>query len=131
MGELHPKSKLWLDQGMDDLKGAQADHRTGRFYSAIFWCHQAVEKALKALFIEEIRDLTPKTHSLILLAEETSLPKIFHRFLKDLGPKYVETRYPDVIGDLPSHFYDAEMSGETLAKTEEVVQWIADRLSKG
>lgn len=120
----------WLDQATDDFDGAEFNFSGKKYYIAAFLCQQAVEKALKALFLSEKRGEIPQSHSLIYLATNTSVPKQFYSFLRELTPKYVDTRYPDAAVDLPSRIYDEENTGELLEKSRGVLQWIGKRLAK-
>lgn len=120
----------WPDQAADDFDSAEFTFQGKRYYVAAFLCQQAVEKALKALFLSERRGEVPQSHSLIYLATNTSTPKNFYSFLRELTPKYVDTRYPDAAVDLPSRIYDEQNTGVLLEKSREVLQWIRKRLAK-
>lgn len=61
--------EFWLLQSEADLKSAKDLLKTGNFYSSVFFSHQSVEKALKALYILEKKELI-KTHNLVFLARE-------------------------------------------------------------
>ncbi|MDD5616159.1 MAG: HEPN domain-containing protein [Candidatus Methanoperedens sp.] len=52
--------KNWLIQSERDLVTAKNCARSGDFYASAFFCHQAVEKGLKALYISKFNDLPPK-----------------------------------------------------------------------
>ena len=120
----------WLSQAVDDFDGAEFNFQGKKFYIAAFLCQQAVEKALKALFLYERRGEVPQSHSLIYLATNTSVPKRFYSFLKELTPKFVDTRYPDAAVDLPSRIYDKDNTQEILEHSGEVLEWIRRRLTK-
>ena len=87
--------KVWLAQSDADFDGAQYNFEGGRYYIAAFLCQQAVEKALKALFLYEKKGEVPQSHSLVYLASNTSVPEKYLSFLKELTPKFIDTRYPD------------------------------------
>lgn len=120
----------WLDQAADDFDAAEFNLRGGKYYVAAFLCQQAVEKALKALFLSEKKGEVPQSHSLIYLATNTGVPKRFYSFLRELTPKYVDTRYPDAAVDLPSRIYDLENTQGVLEKSREVLEWISKRLPR-
>jgi HEPN domain-containing protein len=98
--------------------------------SPLFLCQQAVEKAPKALFLHEKKGEVPQSHSLIYLATNTSVPNRFHSFLRELTPKYVDTRYPDASVDLPSRIYDKENTEGVMEKSREMLAWIKARLAE-
>ena len=120
----------WLDQANDDFDSAKFNFNGKKFYVAAFLCQQAVEKALKALFLHEKKGEVPQSHSLIYLATNTSTPKSFYSFLKELTPKFVDTRYPDASVDLPSRIYDEDNTRGIVDKSKEVLEWIKKRLKK-
>src|SRR3989338_6470497 len=120
--------KRWLEQSESDFDGAKYNFDGGKFYIAAFWSQQAVEKALKALFLYEKKGEVPQLHSLIYLATNTSVPEKFFSFLKELTPKFIDTRYPDASVDLPKNIYDEENTKRILDKSEEVLEWIKKKI---
>jgi len=120
--------KNWSDQANDDFDSAKFNFNGKKFYVAAFLCQQAVEKALKALFLYEKKGEVPQSHSLIYLATNTSVPKSFYSFLKELTPKFIDTRYPDASVDLPSRIYDEENTKRILDKTKDMLAWIKNQL---
>ena len=120
--------RRWLEQSEADFSGARYNFDGGKFYIAAFWCQQAVEKALKALFLYEKKGEVPQSHSLIYLATNTSMPEKFFSFLKELTPKFIDTRYPDASVDLPKNIYDEENTKRILEKSEEVLEWVKKKI---
>ncbi len=120
--------KKWLEQSKLDLDGAEYNFSGRRYYISAFFCQQAVEKALKALFLHESKGAVPQSHSLIYLAKNTSISKKFHSFLRELTPTFVDTRYPDASVDLPSNIYDEENTYEILKNSKEVLEWIYQKI---
>ncbi|MFO8016824.1 MAG: HEPN domain-containing protein [Candidatus Woesearchaeota archaeon] len=122
--------KRWIEQSDSDMEGARFNFEGEKYYIAAFLCQQAVEKALKALFLYEKRGEVPQSHSLIYLASNTGVPKDFLSFLKELTPKFVDTRYPDASVDLPSNIYDEENTKRIIDKSEEVLKWIRKKMKE-
>ncbi len=120
--------EVWLQQSNDDFRGAEYNFDGKHYYIAAFLCQQAVEKALKALFLFEKKGEVPQSHSLIYLATNTSTPNKYYSFLKELTPKFVDTRYPDASVDLPSRIYDKENTARLLEKSKEILLWIQKKL---
>lgn len=120
----------WFEQSKIDLDGAEYNFSGKKFYICAFFCQQSVEKALKALFLYEKKGAVPQSHSLIYLASNTSIPKSFHSFLRELTPKFIDTRYPDVSLELPSNIYDEENTGRILQKSKEVLKWVYQKIEK-
>ena len=120
--------KRWLDQSINDFDAANYNFNGEKFYVAAFLCQQAVEKALKALFLFEKKGEVPQSHSLIYFANNTSTPQEFYSFLRELTPKFVDTRYPDASVDLPSNIYDEKNTLEIIEKSMEVLEWIKKKI---
>ena len=120
----------WWNQAEDDFDGAEFNFGGGKYYIAAFLCQQSVEKALKALFLHQRKGEVPQSHSLIYLATNTAVPKRFYSFLRELTPKYVDTRYPDAAVDLPSRIYDRENTSNLLERSREVLQWVKSYMAK-
>lgn len=86
---------------------------------ASFFVHLAIEKALKACVVEATRDLPPRRHDLLFLADQAGTT---------LSPKqrdYLEGRYP---GELPPPPAAREVTRD-LNTAEEMVLWLTSRLS--
>jgi len=114
----------WIDQSKADFNAAEINFNNNIFYVAAFLSQQSVEKALKALFLYEKKGEVPQSHSLIYLASNTSTPEKFYSFLKELTPKFIDTRYPDASVDLPKNIYDEENTKRILDKSKEILEWI-------
>ena len=128
---MRPEIKAWWTQARADLRTAEVDVEGGRHYAAVFFCQQAVEKALKAFFLRRTRNpQAPEmfAHSLIHLAKTCGVPEKFHSFLRDLTSEYVNTRYPCAAEEAPEALYDQAIAAKTLASTKEVLEWIERRL---
>jgi HEPN domain-containing protein len=125
---LREEARLWWAQSKRDKKTAIHSHESKDYYAAVFWSHQAVEKALKAVVIEKTRELPRRTHSLLDLAEQAGLPPRYHSFLRELSPHYIVSRYPDASGAEPADLYDGRSSRSILKKSEEVLRWAGRHL---
>jgi HEPN domain-containing protein len=117
-----------VEQAREDLATARYNLDGARYYAAAFFCHQAVEEALKALYMAERREQAGPTHSLIYLARQCEVPQEFHRFLKELTPEYVVSRYPNATDEVPAALYEREFVEDYLQKSAEVLRWIAEKL---
>jgi HEPN domain-containing protein len=76
---------------------AKVAQREGEHESALFHCHLAVEKALKAVYMKQHREEHPHTHDLAYLAGlvEHSLGTAEVESLKQLSEFVVDARYSD------------------------------------
>ncbi|HIH18302.1 MAG TPA: HEPN domain-containing protein [Nanoarchaeota archaeon] len=116
---------LWLNKAKDDLRVAESNFKTKEIEAAAFFCQQAVEKALKGLYIHKIRRLAPKTHNLVFLSKELKLPEKYIKDAERLTNIYLETRYPDIGGEL-------KLEKETVARfiklSWEILEWCNKQL---
>jgi len=118
--------QAWWQQAKADVRTAEVNLKGERYYEAVFFCQQAVEKALKAYILRRSRNpQSPAmlSHSLIFLAKQALLPDRFHSFLRELTSEYVSTRYRSAAEEAPKARYDRAIATETLSATEEVVGW--------
>ncbi len=121
---MRPEITHWWEQAEEDLDTARYNAAGGKLYAAAFFCHQAVEKALKALLMLRMRASPPRTHSLFVLARQAGAPKEFYRFLKELTAEYIVSRYPNATDEVPAKLYDLETVHDYIARSTEVLQWI-------
>lgn len=127
---MRPETKLWLEQALKDEGSAKKNLRMEEYHLVVFLCQQAVEKGLKALFIEKKNKASGMTHSLVYLAAEVKLPQKFFSFLRGLTPAFVNTRYPDAAYGLPYTLYDRTMAENTLSNTREILAWIKSQIKE-
>jgi len=118
---LRKEAELWIKQTLKDLELAEKIFEIEGYYIVAFLCHQALEKALKGLYILKHKRLSGKTHS---LGKELNIPKEFLSILRELTPDFVISRYPDVIGEIPYEIYDKDITKCKLEKTKKIMNWI-------
>jgi HEPN domain-containing protein len=117
--------KNWLDSAQYDLETAQHLFDGGRHIYAVFMCHLALEKALKAK-VEEITGKTPpKTHDLEYLLGIAGLSpdKEMERFFAEISNLSVVTRYLSDFKQTVKDF-SSQRTESILTKTREGFQWI-------
>jgi HEPN domain-containing protein len=89
----------WRKGARDELASANLLHEGGQYPGALFHCHLAVEKALKAMYMEEHRTEAPLTHDLLQIALQ--LPRAWSeeekQLLADLTEYAVAARYDDPV----------------------------------
>ncbi len=124
---MKPEVERWWKQAQADEESAQSTLATGKYYVAAFLCQQAVEKALKALYIQEKASLL-KTHSISRLAKELELPPEILTKITLLEPIYQQTRYPDIAENIPSEEFEESDAQEALQTAKEVLEWIKKKL---
>ena len=127
----------WLHQAQADLAQAQLSADAGHHEWACFACHQAVEKALKALHLHHgqqcwghglgrsFRDL-PNSVASDLAAEVTDLEDR----LRVLDALYIPTRYPDSLPEgAPTDHFGRLQSQDALSHARALVDAIRAALA--
>ncbi len=117
----------WL-QAKKDFEVAKGNQSLNEPYAAIFFCHQAVEKALKAIFIIKKQESPGSTHSLLYLAKEVHFPENLKPVLIELSPAYITTRYPDATGELPYKIFDKTKAEYFIKFLEVFFKWAENQI---
>jgi len=123
--------KYWLDISEYDLETAEAMLEKARFLYVGFMCHQAIEKIVKAYYQQELNQLPPKAHNIILLAQQSNLYDNFSdaqkAFIEVLQPLNIEARYPDYRDRLLLSL-NQDKCKNILQKTRDLYKWIKEKL---
>ena len=127
---MRPEAELWWKQARRDYRTARNCHASRDYYAAVFFCQQAVEKALKAAVVHRVRELPPRTHNLVELGDLVSVPSRTRTFLMELTPQYVVTRYPDAAGGPIDALYNGYLSRGILTRTQGLIRWVGTRLRR-
>jgi HEPN domain-containing protein len=120
----------WLAQSERDLVTAEHCISSGDFYASAFFCQQAVEKGLKALYINRFKKLPPKIHHIDKLARLLDSPDFIVDVTYDLSEDYMLTRYPDVSDELPYESYSKQMAEEKITLAKKVMLWIKENMEE-
>ena len=115
----------WLKQADYDISTAEFMFGGGRYFYAVFMCHLSIEKALKGVYLERLKEVPPKVHNLIYLLNKAGIkpPETIGRFLVKLNEASVVTRYPDNIEKLQRD-YTKDVVMDIVSKSKEVLRWI-------
>jgi len=115
----------WLRQADYDINTAEYMFNGGRYFYTIFMCHLSMEKALKGLYLERLKEIPPKTHNLIYLLNKMGIKpeEPIGKFLVKLNEASVVTRYPEELSTLQKDFTQP-VTNDILSKSKEVLQWI-------
>ena len=65
--------EYWINSAKSDLDTAELLIRESRYIHGLFFCHLAIEKALKAHVVKISGQIPPKTHNLVYLLDLTHL----------------------------------------------------------
>ena len=89
-------SQHWSAQARYDMDTARAMFDSGRYLYVLFCCQQAVEKMIKAIIASKTKELPPRIHQLMRLADVTELDfgGDTADFLRELSSYYIQTRIP-------------------------------------
>ena len=112
----------WMNKAEHDLNTARVNFQQGVYDAAAFFCQQAIEKALKALYIKKFKRLI-KVHDLVFLGGKVGLPKKLLEFCEEISSYYVETRYPDTYAD-----FEENKVSSAIKKSEKVIRWVKEKI---
>ncbi|MCT0225519.1 HEPN domain-containing protein [Synechococcus sp. CS-1328] len=131
------RSADWLHQAQADLAQAQLSADAGHHDWACFACHQAVEKALKALHLHHgqqswghglgrsFRDLPPA----VAQALDAEVSDLEDR-LRVLDALYIPTRYPDSLPEgAPTDHFGRLQSHDALHHARALVDAIRSAMA--
>ena len=122
------EAEAWLKQSYADLKTAKDCFEDENYYATAFFCQQAVEKALKAMYIIVRKDYPLRTHNLLELAREVYADEKILKIARELTPEFVISRYPDAANGIPAELYDRDKAERILLMTEEFFKWLKEKL---
>lgn len=63
----------WFVQAAYDMKTAEIMFDNARYIYSVFMCHLSLEKGLKGLYAQRLKEVPPKIHNLIYLIEKIRL----------------------------------------------------------
>src|SRR3990172_3417228 len=100
---MKPETERWVNRAEEDLETAAVALDHNYLSTCMFHNHEAVEKVLKAIWIETRGELAEKTHNLPYLARELELElsEAQREFLGKLSEQYLPTRYGDEWIEMP------------------------------
>lgn len=118
-------AKEWYKQADYDFDTAKALYEKKKYIYCIFFCHLAVEKALKGLYTKKMKKEPAKTHNLLYFIEASKLQpeQEILTFIVDLNNLSVPTRYPDVLSKMHKDFHK-KRTKEMLMKSKGVIKWV-------
>lgn len=118
----------WIALSDYDLETARHMMATGRYLYVVFMCHLALEKMLKAYYVDTKEAIPPRTHDLIYLVKHSGLglPQVYLEFVGKINNASVPTRYPDDLQQMIAQ-YPQGVARKYLEDTEEVLNWIRRR----
>jgi HEPN domain-containing protein len=126
MVDIEKQISFWREGAREDWTVARELLERGRTRHSLFFAHLALEKALKGLFCRATRDLAPRTHNLVRLAEATQLDLEESQLdvFAEMNAFAIEGRYPETLALPP----DASEVRGYWERAEEVFEWLMNQL---
>jgi HEPN domain-containing protein len=126
MIDIEKQVAYWRDGAREDWAVAQELVDGGRIRHGLFFAHLALEKALKAHVCRQTRDLAPRIHNLVRLAELAGLNLTQEQVdvLAEMNAFNIEGRYPESLTPPPT----LAQARTYLTRAEEVFRWLTGLL---
>lgn len=118
--------EYWINGALDNIETAEILIEKGKRLEGLFFCHLALEKALKAHVTKATQNVPPKSHNLKRLADMAglTLKESEYEFLARMMDFQMEGRYPEFAVKAP----DKKACSGYLKKTKEFVEWLKGQL---
>lgn len=115
----------WLEEAEEALKVADHLFEKKDFSYSLFFGHLAVEKIIKAIYVQKRNEHAPQIHNLVRLAEQAgiALPAEQKETLIIVTAFNLESRYPDEKRSFRVKCTEQYTKVE-LAKIREVIKWL-------
>jgi len=125
------RSREWLKQADYDIDTAEYMFAGGKFFYAVFMCHLSLEKAIKGLYQQRLKETPPKTHNLVYLLKKIDIrpAETLGKFIVKLNEASVATRYPEDIDKLQGQ-YTKDVVKNILIESREVLEWIKGEFTR-
>jgi len=116
----------WQTGAEEDWDVAKQLIESNKIRHGLFFLHMALEKILKAHICRNIKDVAPRTHNLVRLAELSGivLEQKQKDLLAEINPFNIEGRYPEVWSAVPSR----NEAGTLRQRTKELFEWLKNQL---
>lgn len=112
----------WHTSAQEDWRAAEHLAVSGMFRHALFFAHLALEKALKGHIYRDQREVPPRIHNLVRLAELTKMKfdELQRDILSEMTDFNLSGRYPEMTDSQ----YTAQEAEAYLSRAREVLQWL-------
>jgi len=116
----------WRVSSDEDIAAAKSLLEKGHLRHCLFFAHLAIEKMLKAHVTGRTKDVPPRIHNLIRLAEIASikLDPQQEQFLREFGVYQLEGRYPDSEQVL----LNVSIARMEISNATEILEWLKKQL---
>lgn len=135
MSSVNKYIKLWVEYSENDFKTANLLLNNGKkmgfaYQAAVFHCHQAIEKMMKATLLAHKKEI-PRVHNLVYLLAQIGLnvPIEIRDMVSDISPHYLPPRYPDLSFDPKFSFaYNEKNTTEIIMQTKRIILWLKNNM---
>lgn len=126
MVDVPKQVEYWRKSSDEDFAAAQSLLEKGHFRHCLFFAHLAIEKMLKAHVTWQTKDVPPRIHNLIRLAEVANLKLDPERqgFLREFSIYQLEGRYPD----FEQVLIDPDLARDETSRAKEMLIWLKTQL---
>jgi HEPN domain-containing protein len=116
----------WRTSSDEDFAAAESLLEKGHLRHSMFFAHLAIEKMLKAHVTRQTKEIPPRIHNLVRLAEIATLNLDEERkgFLREFGVYQLEGRYPDSV-QMP---IDSDIVRDEISRAKEMLIWLKRQL---
>lgn len=125
------KTKNWLNIAQDDYDVAGQLFATKKYLYCLFFCQQAIEKAVKAVYYERNEETPPRKHNLTSLAKDAEvldeLERLDGDLLDGLSQYYIESRYAED-RDVLTRKCTKDFTWNILKRTGVAFEWLKSQL---
>lgn len=121
--------EYWLKSAAHDLEVADTLFQNEKYDWCLFIGHLVIEKVLKAFYVQDKKEIPPKIHNLIRLAENTGIPFTYEQLalLADINDFNIETRYPDLKFSF-CQTCTKEFTERYFLKIKETYKWLLSQM---
>lgn len=121
--------EYWLKSAAHDMEVADTLFQNQKYDWCLFVGHLVIEKILKAFYVQNKKEIPPKIHNLVRLAENTGISFTNEQLtlLADINDFNIESRYPD----FKFSFYQIctrEFTEKQFSTIKELHQWLLSQM---
>jgi HEPN domain-containing protein len=126
MVNIQKQIDYWINGAEDDIITANLLIQEKRTLHGLFFCHLVIEKAIKAHFVKNTKEVAPRSHNLLYLSEKAEIDFDDETliFIGILMKYQLQGRYPDYNPVIP----DPIRVDEYFNKTKALLQWLKMKL---
>ena len=118
--------EYWKTGNSEDFAAAEALLEKGHLRHSLFLAHPAIEKMLRAHVTRQTKDVPPRIHNLVRLAEMAGLQlePAHDKFLREFNVYQLQGRYPDS----EQVRLDASAAKKEISAAGDMLTWLGKQL---